>query len=127
MINEANEFYEDGKFKPLSSSHGNISAEVAHLRNTYLEAEEDYFKMLYTCNKKLFDDLLTYPSDLLYEEAKKHIDAIEYGEVEEKDLENEEGMIAFCLAAIRDRVRILELVKTMDIEEEENMSFGRGR
>ena len=45
--NLADSFYEqDGSFIPRTGSSGNTDPELAHIRNTYMEAEREYFLFL---------------------------------------------------------------------------------
>ena len=115
-MDEAEKFFytESGEFKPLNDEEGNISEDIAHLRNVFLEAEKDYFLALLSTNVEYFNELVELPTDLLYAEAQKRIDMIENGQVKEENLEYEEGIITFCLAAIRDKALILKLVRRFD-------------
>ena len=128
-------YNEDGTFKPMTASHGNISGELANLRNTYLEAERDYFEHLLVDNdfriffKKMIDE---YDSEALFNIAMGYMEKLESGEIETEEekqlmksmspelrdsfhmykLENIEGLICLLLAAARDKVRIHELIHT---------------
>ena len=127
-------YNEDGTFKPLQGSHGNIYEGVAHLRNTYMESEREYFEYLLSI-ESLRNEFLKYldcNSDELFNTAMRIQEKIEYGMLEspqeleqmklmspeEKDnyhirkLESAEGLMCLLLAAIRDKVKILELLKT---------------
>lgn len=131
-----NNFYNnDGSFNPLTSSHGNISKNIADLRNTYLEAEKEYFEALLQ-DKEIFNwfnEMLQYDSETLANFAINEIKKIECGELltqeeireqenmtfEEKDniyinkLSTSEAKIALALAAIKDKVLVKELVLTL--------------
>ena len=115
-MDEAEKYFytESGEFKPLNGEEGNISEDIAHLRNVFLEAEKDYFLALLSTNVEYFNELVELPTDLLYAEAQKRIDMIENGQVKEENLEYEEGIITFCLAAIRDKALVLKLVRKFD-------------
>lgn len=131
-------FYdEDGEFKPLTASHGNISGYVAYLRDTYMKAERDYFEQLLADSEvsnyftTLMDEGYT-TADTLYDEAMTIMGKIETGQLEDEEdnakmqsmsseerdeyhmqkLEKAEGIVCLLLAAIRDKVRIEELVLT---------------
>ena len=146
-----NMFSENGEFIPQTADHGNISGEVAHLRDTYLSAERDYFLELLR-NEEVLEYLkriVDCPPDVLYEEAIKEMTKLETGqlesEVEMQRMQNmsakqrdmyhmatlslSEGKIALLLASIKDKVLIKMLIKTMDEnkENEESVSDGRGR
>ena len=61
-------YNEDGTFKPLTASHGNISYELAYLRNTYMEVEKDYFEHLLTDEniRNYFISLIDKDSETLF-------------------------------------------------------------
>jgi len=147
-----NMFIENGEFIPQTAHHGNISGEVAHLRNVYLTAEKDYFTELLQ-NEDMLEYLrkvINCSSDYLFEEAVKEINKLENGELEtevEKQrmekmsgkqremyhiaaLSLSEGKIALLLAAIEDKALIKMLIKKMDerreSENEDNESHGLG-
>ena len=115
---------EDNKFKPRTANHGNVDGDIALLRDTFLSAEMDYFKELLKSEENLdtFLSLLDYPPDKLYDEAVYRISQIELGLIRENELSTKEAEITFLLAAIQDKARILELVKTMDIDKENGRS-----
>lgn len=142
-------FYsEDGTFHPLTDKiQGNTNGELAHARNTFMEAERERFLELLKDKKTLdrFLDLLTLDSESLLLEAQKLQDKLEYGEIETREeqemmksmtpeerdqfhmdnLTRVEGLIILLSAAARDKVKMLELIKTMDLSEEEHMSMRR--
>ena len=126
-------YNEDGSFRPLTASSGNVDGELAELRNIYMEAEREYFERL-LANKDIwntFVSYLDYSSDELFEAAMNIQNKLENGELEtsheldmmksmtpgEKEefhmrkLESAEGLICLLLAATRDKVKILELVR----------------
>ena len=115
---------EDNKFKPRTANHGNVDGDIALLRDTFLSAEMDYFKELLKSEENLYvlKNLLDFPPDTLYEEAMYRISLIEMGLIRENELSTKEAEISFLLAAIQDKARILELVKTMDIDKENGRS-----
>ena len=149
MDNLEEVFYdEEGKFQPLTdTAHGNTNGELAHVRNTFMDTERERFLELLQDNKVLerFIDLLTLDSESLLEEAQKLQEELEYGEIETREeqermksmtleerdqfhmdnLTRVEGLIILLSAAARDKVKILELIKTMDADEEEHMSMRR--
>ncbi len=119
-------FYnETGEFKPLHDNEGNVNEKISHLRNVFLESEKEYFMYLLSTNFEYFNKLVDLPSDALYAEAQKRIDMIEYGEVPEEDLDYQEGIITFCLAAVRDKALIRKLVKSHNMDEEESRTIRR--
>jgi hypothetical protein len=119
--------YDETSYEPLTSAHGNVDGEIAHLRDTFLKAEYDYLKALIQVpkNRDFVVNALGYPPDLLYDEAQKRIDSIENGEVEESKLETVEAEITLLLASIKDKILLKRLVLTPDFEEEK--SNGRTR
>ena len=62
-----------GAFRPLTASHGNVSAEIAEKRNAFLEAEMDLLVELLKDEETLglFEELLEVPPELLFSEAEK--------------------------------------------------------
>lgn len=129
-------YNEDGTFKPLTASHGNVDGELAHLRNTYMEAEREYFEHLLAIEsiRNEFIGYIDYDSYILLETAVQIQDRLESGRLEtledlekmksmspeERDyyhmhkLESAEGMMCLLLAAARDKTKILELIKTYE-------------
>lgn len=127
-------YYDDGTFRPLVASHGNVSGDIAYYRNVYMEAEREYFTKLLERDdvRGMFIDYLNYSSDELLYAAKIHQERLENGELETREelekmksmtprerdkyhmykLESTEGLIALLLAAIKDKALILELVLT---------------
>ena len=125
-------YYEDGEFKPLTASHGNINGKLAHLRNTYMTAEREYFEELLKDDKlyEKFETYLNYSADELFDCATTLHEKLEYGEIEtpeeleqmkkmtpeERDeyhlrnLEAAEGLMCLLYAAARDKALILEYV-----------------
>ena len=124
---------ENGSFVPFTGSRGNIYADVALVRNTYMDAEKEYFEQLLANDalRKRFYEFMSYNTDVLYETAMKIHDDLENGNLETKEeleqmklmtpaerdnfhnqkLYEAEGMMCLLLAAIRDKIKILELVK----------------
>ena len=111
----------ENNFIPLTASHGNVDGDIANLRNIFVSAEMDYFEGLMKVdkNRELFLDLLDYPPDGLYKEAMKRINMVESGMVKENELDVVEAQITFLLAAIQDKVKLLELVKIRNLDSKE--------
>ena len=139
-------FYdEDGNFIPLTASEGNTYDAVSHLRNTYMEAEREYFELLLSDRtlRKYFGSYLEFSAEELFEAAMKLQTQIETGTLETpkelermksmspeirdlfhmQKLEKAEGVLCLLLAAIKDKVLIKELIHIMDKEDE----VSRGR
>ena len=124
-------YYQDGTFKPLGDNWGNTNPDVAHLRDTYMEAEKQYFVALLSQekNRSHFEKILSFSDEELFYEAEKLRERLENGDLEteqdkeamanmtpeERDkyhmqlLEWAEGNLCLMLAAIRDKEYILEL------------------
>jgi hypothetical protein len=122
---------EDGSFMPMGSNHGNISGELADLRNTYMEAEREYFERLLADSyiREYFEECMDKPADELFDRAMAIQDRLETGELETAEekqamrtmtpeeadalhmnrLERAEGIMCLLFAAAKDKVRILEL------------------
>jgi len=128
---ESNFYNADGTFKPLTASHGNIDGSLAHYRDTYMQAERDYFGQL-LARDEVRDRLVQYvdyDSDMLFSAATKIQEQLETGQLETMEdlqqmqsmqpeqreafhmrkLENAEGLMCLLLAATRDKVLIKEL------------------
>ena len=60
---------EETKFRPLTANHGNVSGDIAYLRDTFLNAETDYFRALLESEENLdtFLSLIDYPPDKMYD------------------------------------------------------------
>ena len=122
------------KFVPLTSNHGNIDGNIAHLRDEFLNAETDYYIELLRVPEifNQFVVMIDYPPESLFESAMERMNAIENGEVEKflgqdekvseeqhlKNLEYLEGMIVMLLGAIRDKAMIKELILIKEQEQE---------
>lgn len=135
---ESDDFYnEDGTFRPLTSRDGNIDGGLSHLRNTYMESEREYFKFLLSKEeiRNAFKEfIMKYNSEELFKEAISIQNKIETGLLETKEdlekmktmtpeekdnyhmmlLAQSEGMMCLLLAATRDKVKMLHLVKTLE-------------
>ena len=121
----------DGTFNPLTASHGNIDGSLAHYRDTYMQAERDYFGQLLARDevRDRFVQYIDYDSDMLFSAAAKIQEQLETGQLETMEelqqmqsmqpeqreafhmrkLENAEGLMCLLLAATRDKVLIKEL------------------
>ena len=139
-------YNEDGTFKPLTDYHGNVSFDLANLRNKYMEAEREYFEHLLSFENiyQRFLKAVDMNSDDLFAYAMRIKDKLETGTLETPDemaemakmspeqrekyhmmmLEIAEGEMCLYLAAAKDKIKIQELVKIMD---EEILPRTRGR
>ncbi len=129
-------FYnENNEFIPLTSKNGNINGDLAHLRNTYLEVEKRYFEKLLEKEeiRNRFYAFIHYDSARLFQcameiqykletgslETKEELEKMKLLSPEQRDalhnknLESAEGLMCLLFAAARDKVNILELVKTL--------------
>ena len=138
-------FYkEDGTFQPLVDNYGNTSGKIAHFRDTFMEAERDYFESL-LLDQKVRDEfylmIKILSNEELFDAAMKIYHDLETGNLETSDdkklmesmsaeeadsfhmhkLEAAESYMCLLLAAIRDKARILELVENI------NMNQGRSK
>ena len=143
MNENEKKYNEEGLFKSLTSSHGNIDGELSHFRNTFLEVEREYFKALLSDKdiRNMFQELASsYNNEQLFETAMEIYNNIEMGTIETKEdlekmksltpaekdsyhlrvLEKNEGMMTLLLAATTDKVKLLELVKTIESEKNED-------
>lgn len=133
QVIERNWYTKEGKFIPLTGRHGNINSKLSYLRNTFMEAEREYFEYLLSIDRirNKFISLLDEHSDDLFDYAVMLQDSLEYGEiVTEKDkklmqsmtpderdayymkkLEYIEGLLCLLFAAARDKTKIKELIK----------------
>lgn len=155
-INLEGVFYDkEGNFTPLTDNHGNVRGDLAHLRDTYMKSEREYFEYLLSIEevRNTFLSYLQFNSDELFQyaiewqekletgllEDEHDLKRMEYMTPEEKDafhmrkLEEAEGMMCLLLAAARDKAKILELVKIYDNEDnrkrdiyENELYYGNG-
>ena len=128
-------YNENNEFIPLTSKNGNINGDLSHLRNTYLEAEKKYFEKLLEDEeiRNRFYSFIHYDSEKLFQyameiqykletgflETKEELEKMKSLSPEQRDalhnknLESAEGLMCLLFAAARDKVNILELVKTL--------------
>ena len=149
MNKDLDEFFysEDGSFKPLTSNYGNTDGDLAHYRNTFMEAEREYFLELLKSKelREVFMLLIDEDDEILISEAKKIHAKLEHGELETREelelmksmtpkerddfhmrkLELAEGQLCLLYAAVRDKALIKELVKSYDYDGDKGISMGR--
>ena len=85
-------YNEDGTFRPFLGHHGNISGEIADYRNTYMEAEKDFFSALLSDEqiRNYIRDLLENGStDDLFYQATVIQEALENGRLESPEEQNQ--------------------------------------
>lgn len=133
QVIERNWYTKEGNFIPLTGRHGNTNSKLSYLRNTFMEAERNYFEYLLSIERirNKFITLLDEHSDDLFDYAVMLQDRLEYGELEtEKDkklmqsmtpmerddyhmknLEYTEGLLCLLFAAARDKEKIKELIR----------------
>lgn len=138
-------YNEDGSFKPLTGKHGNISDELAHARNVYMEATREYFELLLADKeiREIFVTLTNEHGESLITAANVIRDRLENGMLESKEeleemkkmspeerdefhmrkLEKAMGLMELLYAAAKDKVKMIELVKNVESKE----SLGRTR
>jgi hypothetical protein len=124
----------DGTFRPFVGHHGNINGEIAYYRDTYMEAEKEYFSQLLADEKvrKYVAELLYSGSyDDIFDEAIQIQERLESGNLESeqeiiqmksmtpeereqyhfKKLVYAEGIMCLLFASIRDKALVLDEVK----------------
>ena len=130
-------YHSDGSFMPFVGHHGNIGIEIENYRNTYMEAERDYFSYL-LADKQLRDyleDLLhDYRPGDIFEEAITLQEKIESGELESREEKEKmklmspeerdqfhlnrlmyaEGTLCLLYAAIRDKALVLDEIESWE-------------
>ena len=97
-------------------NYDNINGNVAHLRDTFLEAEREYVVELLK-NDEVIEVIRrlngNYSRDVLVATAKDLMDRVEAGEFDDKEMLKVEYQITVLLAAIQDKVLIKILERTM--------------
>ena len=140
-------YYDDGSFRPFVGHHGNVSGEVENYRNTYLEAEREYFSRLLE-DEEIRDHvrnfLYNYSPDQIFDEAMAIQERLETGQLEtpedivkmqsmtpeERDsfhlhrLEQAEGMMCILFASVRDKALVLNEYEAWESRFEEMQSIG---
>ena len=127
-------YNEDGSFRPFVGHHGNISGDIADYRNTYMEAEREYFSQLLDD-----DDIREYLKYILYNNSSEQIfeaaldiqDKLENGCLETEEEKKEmmlmdpeereqfhfnklvkaEGTMCLLFASIKDKALILDEIR----------------
>lgn len=134
----------NNEFTPLTNSHGNVDENLSNLRNIYMTAEKDYFEKLMSNNniRERFIQFLNDDSDKLFQATLEIQTALETGKLETskqieqmknlspeqreklhmENLEIAEGLMCLLFAAARDKVDILEYVKTYSNGESHSKS-----
>jgi len=100
--------------KEIGLHDNNIKANAAHLRDTFLKAEQDYFIYLVTTQKHIIDmirEYNLYDAKELYQLAEKLTQEMEFGLVDELDEQKYEDMLIVLTAAIKDKRKRLILEK----------------
>ncbi|MBR3199698.1 MAG: hypothetical protein IKG27_06885 [Bacilli bacterium] len=139
-INLEGIFYDEkGNFTPLTDNKGITSGQLAHLRNTYMEAEKEYFEVILSDDalRNGFLDLLKEDSEELLKKALEIQYKLETGQLESEEdlekmkemnpeerdelhmmrLEQAEGLMCLYYAAVRDKVKVLDLVYRYEAKE----------
>ena len=149
-INTSEAMYnEDGTFRPFVGHHGNISGEIADHRNTYMEAEREYFSQLLEdegVRDYMKGLLVNYNADHIFDEAMAIQEQLEYGQLESREelekmksmtpeereafhmrrLEQAEGLMCLLFASVRDKALILDEI-TLWEERFAQMENSNGR
>ena len=105
----------------------NMNAEAAHLRDTFLKAEEDYVLFLLKDDeiKSFIKKLNMYDGEELFSVAQELVDKVEMNLIPKEKMELVEKQLIVLLAAIKDVAREKTLIRTPDYENEQ--SRGRSR
>lgn len=122
-----NENYNYGQGIPTGDVRDNTSGDVALLRDTFLNAERDYVRVLLQNEglRNLIMQANQYGSDVLFKAAQQIVDNVDAGLVPDEQMERTEQQLTVLLAAIQDKTLVKELVLLPD-EMTEGMSHGRG-
>jgi len=106
----------------MSSVGNNTSGEIAHVRDSYFDSDEqEYLEELLKDPKQMaiHKKLLKQNAEKLYAEAKRLMMAVELGEFDEKQMITAEYKITHLLGAIEDLENTLELEKILSNEVEQ--------
>lgn len=122
-----NENYNYGQGILTGDVRDNTSGDVALLRDTFLNAERDYVRVLLQNEglRNLIMQANQYGSDVLFKAAQQIVDNVDAGLVPDEQMERTEQQLTVLLAAIQDKTLVKELVLLPD-EMTEEMSHGRG-
>lgn len=140
---------ENGSFIPFVGHHGNINGEIADYRNTYMEAERDYFSALLkdeSIRNYIFDLLTNYDPEGIFEEALRIQEKLETGSLETEEektamlsmtpeereafhlnkLSRAEGIMCLLFGAVRDKALVLNEINSWieRLQEVEEASIG---
>lgn len=116
-LNEPNPYYEqilDIVQDELQLHDNNINGDAAHIRDTFLKAEQDYFIHLVTTDKQItsmIQEYNLYDVENLQHLIEKITMDMELGLIAEKDEERYEKILIVLTAAIRDKQKRLVLEK----------------
>lgn len=93
---------------------GNVSGDIAHLRDTFLTAEREYVTELLKSEdmRELIAEINQNSPDVLFEMAQSLVDKVEMGQIPEDQMVRTEQQLTVLLAAIQDKVLIKDLVLT---------------
>ena len=84
-------YNDDGTFRPFVGHHGNVDGEIAYYRDTYMEAEKEYFLFFFA-----YEKVRKYIAELLYNGSSDDIfdEVIQIQErLESGNLESEQEII----------------------------------
>jgi len=96
---------------------GNVSGEIAHLRDAYLTAEREYVMELLKSEdmRELIEEINQNPPEVLFDMAQSIVDRVEMGQVPEDQMVRTEQQLTVLLAAIQDKVLMKDLVLTPSV------------
>lgn len=93
---------------------GNVSGDIAHLRDTFLTAEREYVTELLKSEdmRDLITEINQNSPEVLFDMAQSIVDKVEMGQIPEEEMKRAEQQLTVLLAAIQDKVLIKDLVLT---------------
>lgn len=93
---------------------GNVSGDIAHLRDTFLTAEREYVTELLKSEdmRELIAEINQNSPEVLFDMAQSLVDKVEMGQIPEDQMVRTEQQLTVLLAAIQDKVLIKDLVLT---------------
>lgn len=93
---------------------GNVSGDIAHLRDTFLEAEREYVSELLKSEdmRELIATINQNPPEVLFEMAQSLVEKVEMGQIPDDQMVITEQQLTVLLSAIQDKVLAKELVLT---------------
>ena len=106
--------------------YDNMSAEIAHLRDTFLSAESEYITKLseFPEWRSIVEEANLLGADELFAQAKGLVDGVEAGMFTDEQMSKVEIKLTILLSAIEDKIKIKVHEKQFEGSE---ISKGRSR